>query len=171
MHLRRWLLGALAASLLVAACGGDEPSVPATGGVSLPSSPTELPDYDLDAYDALLQELRGTPVVVNVWASWCGPCRDEAPALASAAAEYGDRVRFVGIDVLDAKPDARAFIEEYGWPYPSIFDQTGAIRDALGLVGQPGTVFYDDEGNVVQTHTGAIAPDELAEQLDALLAA
>jgi thiol-disulfide isomerase/thioredoxin len=171
MRRRRWLLGVVLASLLAAGCGGgDAPSSSGEGAVvALPSSPTELPEVDVAGYEALLETLRGTPVVVNVWASWCGPCRNEAPALAAAAQEYGDRVRFLGLDVLDTRPDARAFIQEYGWTYPSLFDRTGAIRDSLGLVGQPFTVFYDASGTVVDTYPGAIPADELRERVEALV--
>jgi thiol-disulfide isomerase/thioredoxin len=171
MRRRRWLLGVVLVSLLAAACGrGDAPSSSGEGAVvALPSSPTELPEVDVAGYEALLETLRGTPVVVNVWASWCGPCRNEAPALAAAAQEYGDRVRFLGLDVLDTRPDARAFIQEYGWTYPSLFDRTGAIRDSLGLVGQPFTVFYDASGTVVDTYPGAIPADELRERVEALV--
>jgi thiol-disulfide isomerase/thioredoxin len=170
MRGRRWLLGALLVSLL-AACGGGEPtrSPAEDAAIALPASPTELPEFDVASYGALLEDLRGTPVVVNVWASWCGPCRNEAPALADAAAEYGDRVRFLGIDVLDTRADARAFIEEFDWPYPSIFDRTGSIRDRLGIVGQPATVFYDASGNVTDTYPGSIPADQLREHIEGLL--
>lgn len=170
MRGRRWLLGALLVSLL-AACGGGEPTraTAEDAAVALPTSPTELPEFDVAAYGALLEDLRGTPLVVNVWASWCGPCRIEAPALADAAAEYDDRVRFLGVDVLDTRADARAFIEEFGWPYPSIFDRTGSIRDSLGIVGQPVTVFYDASGNVMDIHPGSIPADQLRKHIEALL--
>ncbi len=167
----RWLAGALLVSLVAAACGPGEPTTTGDGApVALPSSPTELPDFDVADYEALIEELRGMPVVVNVWASWCGPCRVEAPALAEAASAYGDRVQFLGVDVLDTKPGARAFIEEFGLPYPSVFDRTGSIRDRLGLIGQPATILYDAVGGVVDTYVGAISEDQLTQQLEALLA-
>ena len=169
MHVRRWFL-ALAVVALVAAVCADDPS-PAGGdvAVALPETPTALPDADFGSYAALLEGLRGTPVIVNVWASWCGPCRVEAPALARVATDHGDRVQFLGLDVLDARPDARAFIAEFGWPYPSLFDRTAAIRDRLGLVGQPVTLFYDTEGVLVDTHVGSITREQLEAQVDTLL--
>ena len=87
-------------------------------------------------------------MLVNIWASWCGPCRDEAPLLASAHETYGDRVRFVGVDILDERDSARAFMREFGWTYPSVYDPTGAIRDGLGLIGQPVMLFYDASGAI-----------------------
>ncbi|HEU4356031.1 MAG TPA: TlpA disulfide reductase family protein [Actinomycetota bacterium] len=167
MRVRRSLLALMLLALVAAGCGGGGgPSTEARS--SMPSTPTELPDADPESYTALLEGLRGTPVVVNVWASWCGPCRLEAPGLAEVAAEYGDRVRFLGIDVLDARPDARAFIEEFGWPYPSLFDRTGAIRDSFGLIGQPHTLFYGADGALVDTHLGTITGDQLREEVQAL---
>ena len=111
-----------------------------------PHRPRRAPEFTLADYQHALGELRGTPVVVNVWASWCGPCREEAPLLAAAHRTYGDRVRFLGVDVLDESDSARAFMHRYGWSYPSVYDPTGAIRDGLGLLGQPVTLFYDAAG-------------------------
>jgi cytochrome c biogenesis protein CcmG/thiol:disulfide interchange protein DsbE len=108
-------------------------------------------------------------VLVNVWASWCGPCRDEAPLLASAHETYGDRVRFLGVDILDQRASARAFMREFGWTYPSIFDPTGAIRDGLGLLGQPVTLFYDASGELADTWTGPLTEEALDANLDAIL--
>lgn len=173
MQLRRSL--ALAVVALVAAGCGSAGGAPVGGeapgtDLMLPSSPTALPDSDLAGYTALLEDLRGTPVVVNVWASWCGPCRLEAPALAQVATAYDDRVQFLGIDVLDVRADAQAFIERYGWPYPSLFDRTGAIRDGLGFIGQPVTIFYDADGTLLDTHMGSITAEQLAAQVESLVA-
>lgn len=137
----------------------------------LPATATALPSFDLATFQALLVELRGRPALVNIWASWCGPCRDEAPHLRAAHEEYGDRVQFLGVDILDARGDARAFIEEFGWTYPSVFDVTGAIRDGLGLVGQPVTLFYDAEGQLVDTWIGPLTLGALRERLESLVAA
>jgi len=170
MHVRRWLLELVLVALVATGCGegSREPLGGSVAEATLPSDPTALPDYDFEAYTALLADLRGTPVVVNVWASWCGPCRLEAPELTEVATEYDD-VRFLGLDVLDARPDARAFIQEFGWPYPSLFDRTGAIRDRLGLIGQPVTIFYDAEGVLVDTHVGSITIEQLTAQVESLV--
>lgn len=169
MHIRRGLV-ALAVLLLVSAACADERGPVAGSAGPLPQSPTALPDADVASYTAMLEDLRGAPVVVNVWASWCGPCRLEAPALTAVATAYDGRVQFLGLDVLDARPDARSFIQEFGWPYPSLFDRTGAIRDSLGLFGQPVTIFYDAQGELWDTHVGSITREQLAAQVDALLA-
>ncbi len=165
MCLRRSTALLAVLALLAAGCvGGDDPE-PGDSRVSLPSEATSLPEFDLAAYEAMLLELRGTPVLVNIWASWCGPCIDEAPHLAAAYAEFGDRVQFVGVDILDAREPAREFIRRFGWTYPSVFDPPGAIRDGLGLLGQPVTLFYDAEGELVGTWQGALNPEELDRRL------
>lgn len=136
----------------------------------LPASTTELPAFDPATYERLLGQLRGTPAVVNLWASWCGPCREEAPILAEAAKTFGSRVQFLGVDVLDARGSAQAFVAQYRWPYPSVYDASGAIRDSLRFVGLPGTIFYDRSGEVAARLEAPLTRDVLERRIDALLA-
>lgn len=167
------MTGLLGLAILAAACagnGGDESTEPGAGTSLLPAEPLELPTFDFSTFQDLLAELRGTPVVVNVWASWCGPCRAEAPHLAEAHGRYGGRVQFLGVDILDNRADARAFMKEFGWEYPSLFDPDGEIRDKLGFFGQPITVFYDAQGEMVDSWIGPIGKDELTERIENLLA-
>jgi cytochrome c biogenesis protein CcmG/thiol:disulfide interchange protein DsbE len=166
MTLRRLGLAIACWALLAAACGANAASPPAR----LSTDPGALPEFTLADYQHALGELRGTPVVVNVWASWCGPCREEGPLLAAAHRSFGDRVRFLGVDVLDERDSARAFMDRYGWGYPSVYDPTGAIRDGLGLLGQPVTLFYDAGGRLVDTWTGPLSQDALDTDLHAILA-
>ena len=154
----------LALALLGAsACAPDATS----SAVDL-SDPYQLPSADFDTYQAVLADLKGTPVVVNIWASWCGPCRAEAPGLSTAAVAHAGEVQFLGVDILDDRTSARAFIEEFGWTYPSLFDQDGEIRDLLGYIGQPVTIFYDAEGNIVSEWTGPMPEAELEARIDDL---
>lgn len=181
MPFPRMLLGFAALAVVAAACSSgrapvgttDHRPIPATNATTarlLPTDAAELPSFDLSSYQQLLTDLRGTPALVNVWASWCGPCREEAPGLARAAKSYGDRVQFIGIDILDARDSARQFMAKYGWTYPSLYDATGAIRDGLGFIGQPVTIFYDGNGTQVADWSGAIPEDELTKRLDQLVA-
>jgi len=162
-------------AVAAAACATDDepaqlsPEVPARNAAEaelLPSDALALPEFDLAMYQELLAQLEGTPVLVNVWGSWCGPCRQEAPRLAAAHQRYGDRVQFLGVDILDAREGARDFIREFGWTYPSVYDPPGAIRDGLGLLGQPWTLLYDASGELVQRWVGPAPRDELNAELD-----
>lgn len=152
---------------LTALCAACSQGTSAAAGV--PEDPYELPAFDLADYRHTLAEIRGTPVLVNIWASWCGPCREEAPLLAAAHDEYGDRVQFIGVDILDERTSARAFMREFGWTYPSVFDASGAIRDGLGLLGQPVTLFYDADGNLVDRWLGPLSREALTSGLERIL--
>lgn len=165
------------AVLWLAACGDGGATAPrspvpagnATTAALLPTDAQSLPEFDLATYERLLEELDGTPVLVNFWGSWCGPCRTEAAHLAAAHARFGDRVQFLGVDILDARESARAFMREFGWTYPSVYDPPGAIRDGLGLLGQPVTLFYAGDGSLVDRWAGPIPEDELIRRVRALV--
>jgi cytochrome c biogenesis protein CcmG, thiol:disulfide interchange protein DsbE len=163
----------LAASCSTSAPTGPTPvSMPAHNATVAPLLPTQAPGLtssDPERFRALLSQLRGTPVIVNVWASWCGPCREEAPLLAAAAGRDGDRIQFLGIDILDTKDAAARFTEEFRIPYPSLFDPDAAIRDSLGFLGQPVTMFYDAGGKRVQTESGPLDQQSLTTGIAALL--
>jgi cytochrome c biogenesis protein CcmG/thiol:disulfide interchange protein DsbE len=114
--------------------------------------------------------LRGRPAVVNFWASWCEPCREEAPAFAAAARRYGDRVAFLGINLLDGRERALEYVEEYGIPYPSGRDARATVAKRFGVTGVPETYFLDRRGRVVGRHVGAFAtPGDLEELVRRLL--
>jgi cytochrome c biogenesis protein CcmG/thiol:disulfide interchange protein DsbE len=175
----RWQALALAAVLTVAGCSsaGDvsqasnsTPALNATNVALLPTTTPGLPTFDEEQFQQLLGQLRGTPVIVNIWASWCGPCRDEAPLLAQTARTYGQRVQFLGIDILDTKDAATAFVREFQIPYPSVFDPSGRIRDALGFLGQPDTIFYGPDGSKMATVSGVLSQHVLSTNIGRLLA-
>lgn len=115
-----------------------------------------LPGLELDCLGGgrpvRLSELTGTPTVINLWASWCEPCRKELPLLAKADREYGERVRFIGIDVADTAPEsALRLAQESGVTYPQLVDQGGRTRAPLRYMGLPQTVFVDEQGRMVFT--------------------
>jgi thiol-disulfide isomerase/thioredoxin len=164
---------------IAATCGGSsEPphdgdaGPPAQNAVTAPLLPThvaELPSFDVQTYQELLTQMHGTPVVVNVWAAWCGPCQAEAPLLHAASQTYGDQVQFLGVDILDSLEGARGFIDEHGLTYPSVFDPSGNIRDSLGVIGQPVTVFYDAQGDIVGTVQGQLRQAALDQGIRAAM--
>ena len=160
------LLGAAACT-----AASDNPTVGPTPGAALPSSSTALPTFTAAQFRRLMGQLSGTPVAVNVWASWCGPCVAEAPDLARTAREYEGRVQFIGVDIQDHLSPARAFVRRFGWPYPSVFDPTGEIRDSLGVLGQPNTVLFDRTGKQAFVISGPATLTVLRAQLDKLVGA
>lgn len=108
----------------------------------------------LDAYEARIARLRGYPVVANVWASWCGPCRFEFPLLQQAATRYGKRVAFLGVNSADSDDAAETFLSEAPVPYPSYTDGDEKIAQSLGTGGYPDTAFYDSKGELVYVKRG-----------------
>jgi len=108
-----------------------------------------------EAFEARLAALGGFPAVVNVWASWCGPCRFEFPIFQQLAAKYGKRVAFLGVDSQDDDDAARTFLAEEPVPYPSYSDQHEEIAEQIGATaGLPSTAFYDRRGELVYLKQG-----------------
>jgi len=132
---------------------------------ALAGSPTVLARLHADANDILpgggtalktrLAELRGHPVVVNFWASWCGPCNLEAPVVQRVSLSQGRTVAFIGMDFNDERSAAKDFARRYPVTYPSYEDTTGSVLRSYGLSGYvPATVFVDANGVVQYAHQG-----------------
>ncbi|MEA2156129.1 MAG: cytochrome c biosis protein CcmG, thiol:disulfide interchange protein DsbE [Solirubrobacteraceae bacterium] len=119
------------------------------------------------AFDARLRALRGHPVVVNMWASWCEPCRFELPFLQREAVSRGAKVAFLGINVNDAHAAARERAAQFPMPYPSFEDPRSAIFGRYHARGLPTTAFYDARGKLVIVHQGVFPTQaKLAEAID-----
>lgn len=147
--------------ILISACGQD---------AQLESGPIEdLPAITAEQFEEHLETI-DRPVVVNVWASWCLPCRSEAPLLDQAFSIYGDRVEFIGIDVQDNQADAKAFLGEFGLDFDHFFDRNREIPNAYGGIGTPITFFFAPGAELVSTHNGVIDERTLALNIDELLA-
>jgi thiol-disulfide isomerase/thioredoxin len=161
----------LALTVVLTSCAGPRETMQpgAQPTTLLPADRLALPQYDIDQYRALIDELRGTPVVVNFWGSWCPPCRGEAPDLASSARAFEGDVQFLGVDILDHRAPARDFILEFRWEYPSIFDPQAEIRDGLGYIGQPITLIYDRDGAIAFDWVGPVTSKLLREEIRKVL--
>jgi len=121
----------------------------------------------MDGSELALSDLRGQVVVLNFWASWCSPCRREAPAFQSVWEATKDRgVAFVGVTYRDAQDASLAFIEEYGLTYPNGVDEMGRISDDYGVTAVPETFVIDREGRVAWLQIGEVQADLLARQIE-----
>jgi thiol-disulfide isomerase/thioredoxin len=166
-------IAALMIASLAAGCGKSDPPSAASStddfrsalaGAPRPlreqlySRPSELVDGGPAEFERTLRAVRGYPVVVNKWASWCGPCRFEFPFFQEQAKRQGTRVAFMGVDGEDGRGPARRFLRKYPVPYPSFFDSNGDIAKLLkGERSFPVTAFYDRRGQLVYTKQGGYA--------------
>jgi cytochrome c biogenesis protein CcmG, thiol:disulfide interchange protein DsbE len=118
------------------------------------------------ALDRTIRDLRGYPVVVNLWASWCTPCRSEFPIFQTTAVDYGKRVGFLGVLIQDKRPAAERFLREYPLTYPSIDDPRRDVFDDLRAAGVPTTAFFDRHGKLAFLHQGVYrSKDDLHQDI------
>ena len=183
---RAWAAAAfLAATLALAACGAsddagnpDSELTPEQASAPLEGAPpqlaavrdqaNELLGGGTDAFEARLEELRGTPIVVNKWASWCGPCRLEFPHFQRLAEERGGEIAFLGVGSDDSEGALATFLEQLPLPYPTYLDPDEDIAAQIGAPQNfPATAFYDSGGELVYTRQGVYAGEEdLAADID-----
>jgi cytochrome c biogenesis protein CcmG, thiol:disulfide interchange protein DsbE len=168
--------GVIAAAVAMAACGDSDDAMeePAAADAAPAAAPRDLPkplaenraqaneiiDGATEALKAKLADLRGHPVVVNQWGSWCPPCRAEFPFFADLASEHAEDVAFLGVDIQDDRAAAEGFLEEFPVPYPSIYDPDAEAVESLDWAGfSPTTWFIDKRGEIVFVRNGAY-PDQ-----------
>ena len=175
-------------ALLLSGCGGQTATGAAdtgTGYVAGDGSAVVLPVADrqpapdisgptLDGGTWTMADHLGQVVVLNVWASWCAPCRAEAPALEQVSVETADQaVQFVGLNTRDTEAAAKAFVANYGITYPNLVDDDGslqlAFRDTLPPQSIPSTVFVDAQGRVAARVLGEIDKSRLQGIIDTLV--
>lgn len=154
--------------LITAIRDGERPPAPAFDLPVIWNRPASWPIRARGALEdgrVSLDELRGTPVVINFWASWCIPCREEAPDFAAAWKAHRRDVAFLGLDIQDFTGDARKFLRELEVPYVSVRDSSNDTYTDYGLTGVPETYYVDREGRIVGHSVGAVSRRELEEQL------
>lgn len=129
----------------------------------------EAPAFTLTPVDGgapiALAALRGKPVVINFWATWCVPCFEEHGVLVAGAREQGDSAHFIGIVYEDEAENVRQFLARQGSAYPSVLDSDGKAAMAYGVYGVPETFFVDAQGKIAAKYTGPLTPSALAEHL------
>jgi DsbE subfamily thiol:disulfide oxidoreductase len=135
---------------------------------------TPAPDFELPSLDdgtaLALSSFRGQVVVLNFWASWCAPCRLEAPGLRRVSARYRERgVRFLGVDYRDNDAGGRAFVDEFRLRYPSVADPSGSLADDYALIGFPTTFIIDPAGTIRYRFVGYLDEDVLEKALNDVL--
>ncbi len=166
------LLAALAAGGCGSAAGSGDGSHP-NYTTALAGSPpplaaihkqaNELLSGGQDAFEGRIAQLHGYPAVVNVWASWCGPCREEFPVLQQLSARYGKKVAFLGVNSEDSDAAAATFLREEPLSYPSYTDPHKEIFSSLGAIGFPDTAFYDRSGKLLYLKQGPYRSDSELE--------
>lgn len=164
-HVGRPLLAVLASAIALAGCGADHPASQPVDPALLEGAPAplaklhaqanELIDGGPGAFRAQLADLKGYPIVVNKWASWCPPCRAEFPYFQKHAGRLAKEVAFIGVDSNDNDEDARRFLDEYPVPYPSYKDPTLKVSEVFkGGFAFPTTAFYDSKGELAYVKQG-----------------
>jgi thiol-disulfide isomerase/thioredoxin len=188
--MRRWLLVTVVAAVALVAVlviglkqanDNSGPSQPKTSTLSaaelhakLDGAPAPLAAVHRQANDLLpgarkallarVSALRGHPVVINVWAAWCGPCRVELPVVQRASLEWGKRVAFLGVDLKDNRGSAERLLRQIPLTYPSYEDPDGKVYNGYKLLGTPATIYYNAAGKQTYIHSG---PYETRQDLDA----
>lgn len=171
---RSWRVRVLAAVALLAIVAyavtrpSNETSFRATGDpVEVPAA-GELTELSGDQFEGVLVGVRGRPVIVNIWASWCAPCRTETPLLERTWKAHSNEVLIIGVASKDVPSSSRSFMDEFDVSFPNVFDGSGEIRSRLGLRGFPTTYVFGADGTLRTTIVGGLTEQRLAAVLEDL---
>jgi len=148
-----------------------------TTQVTETTEPANLaPDFtaeDVDGNSVKLSDFRGKPVVLNFWASWCGPCKAEMPEFEEAYHTYGDKVQFMMVDLVSGRSETKEMgmevIEEAGYTFPVFFDVNQEASFAYEISAIPMSVFIDANGEIVMQQVGMVSKEELEQGIQAIL--
>jgi cytochrome c biogenesis protein CcmG/thiol:disulfide interchange protein DsbE len=157
------VLASAAVTLLVhpASTAGHQAAAQHTPAPALPAEVMILPRVTLAS-------LHGKPAVINFWASWCGPCHDEASGLENLARSLDGKVTLVGVDWNDGLDNARHFMAAYHWTFPVLRDPDGLVGDSYGVHGLPATFILDGNGYIVAALIGPQTPADIQNALQQL---
>ncbi len=171
--------GVVVTTLLAAGGGGDAPAAPLGAGAQLlPGAPGAetgplpevLPDAPIPGFAGEPPvdpaSYRGTPLVVNLWATWCAPCVEEMPHFQTVSQDLDGDVAFLGVDVQDSPARAEPFVEELGISYDLAADPRREFTEAIGAFGMPTTLFVDPEGRIVHRVTGPLSVTALRDAIE-----
>ncbi len=143
-------------------------SLSESASIYAPEKGQPAPDFvleNLDGEQVALEDLRGKVVLLNFWATWCGPCRVEMPTLESRHQKYPEHLAVIGVDFDEPKENVAAFVEEFGLTFPILLDPGATVQDAYRIRGYPTSVFLDKDGTVQIVHIGIMAEDQLDDYL------
>ena len=145
-------------------------------GTEAPVNANLAPDftvYDLEGNSVSLSDFRGQPVILNFWASWCGPCKSEMPDFQAKFEEYGEQIRFLMVNLTDGSQEtvesAQGFVDGQGYTFPVYFDTDYSGAMAYTVSAVPATYFIDEAGNLVAYGKGALTGEPLQRGIDMLL--
>ena len=165
-RLRAWIAPALIGVVALGAASAalNEPDLPPFEAVGPPLPLPEGPVAPIDqrTFEQVLVGQRGQVVVVNLWASWCAPCRTEMPVLQRASDTFAGEALILGVATNDDQERARVFLEDLGITYPNVFDASGDIQEVLDLTAFPTTYVFDAEGTLRSRVDGGISEQRLA---------
>lgn len=170
------LLLAVAAVSYQKLAAGFVPETPALSGTEAPETPELTADFtvlDGEGNQVRLSDFFGTPIVVNFWATWCGPCKSELPHFDALYAEYGDRVQFLMVNLTDGSRETtegvNEFIGEKGYRFPVFFDTEYDAAMAYGIQSIPKTVFINADGSSAAEYIGRMDEETLREYIESLI--
>ena len=167
---RGWLVAAAIIPLLLLAAWGGAAMIRLDAGGRIGTVAPDFALVDLDGDPVRLADLRGRPVIVNFWASWCAPCVEEFPLLREAAETHAaDGLALVGIVYQDRSEAARDFMARFGAEWPAVMDPGGAVAARYGIYGPPETFFIDRSGVITARQIGGLSASDLERKLAVII--
>lgn len=153
-------------------CGCGQ-TVPEDTSATVDKSAPDFTMYTEDGTEVKLSDFEGKPTILNFWATWCTPCKNEMPAIEAAYQQYGDKINFVIVNLTDGENDtvvsAAAYIQAQGYTFPVYFDTKLAGANAYGVSSIPLTLFIDANGDLVTYYTGSMSEKILQSGINMLL--